>query len=120
MLCLKMSECSACSPLHESSHFDFVTSLFEFCIWQDDNFLSSLVKEREEELTKKTLESLNEMRIKFPGKTDSEAELLLDKVQVYLGTANTRSLSTVFYAEQVDFLVYYTAMHGLLSIYTSS
>ncbi|XP_070195525.1 tubulin polyglutamylase TTLL7-like isoform X3 [Littorina saxatilis] len=48
----------------------------------DDSFLSSLVKEREEELTKKTLTSLNEMRIKFPGKTDSEAELLLDKVQM--------------------------------------
>ena len=43
--------------------------------------MSSVVKEREEELTKKTLESLNEMRIKFPGKTDTEAELLLDKVQ---------------------------------------
>ena len=52
-----------------------------YCVGQDDNFLSSVVKEREEELTKKTLESLNEMRIKFPGKTDTEAELLLDKVQ---------------------------------------
>jgi tubulin polyglutamylase TTLL7 len=47
---------------------------------QDDNFLTGLVKEREEELTKKTLFSLNEMRIKFPGKTDAEADLLLDKV----------------------------------------
>ncbi|XP_076440096.1 tubulin polyglutamylase TTLL7-like isoform X3 [Babylonia areolata] len=46
----------------------------------DDNFLSSMVKEREEELTKKTLSSLNEMRIKFPGKTDTEAELLLDRL----------------------------------------
>ncbi|XP_071117315.1 tubulin polyglutamylase TTLL7-like isoform X1 [Haliotis cracherodii] len=46
----------------------------------DDNFLSSMVKEREEELTKKTLSSLNEMRIKFPGKTDLEADTLLDKL----------------------------------------
>ncbi|KAL8590371.1 hypothetical protein ACOMHN_011585 [Nucella lapillus] len=46
----------------------------------DDNFLSSMVKEREEELTKKTLSALNEMRIKFPGKTDTEAELLLDNL----------------------------------------
>ncbi|XP_005098301.1 tubulin polyglutamylase TTLL7 [Aplysia californica] len=44
----------------------------------DDNFLNSMVKEREEELTTKTMTSLNEMRIKFPGKSDSEAELLLD------------------------------------------
>ena len=39
-----------------------------------------MVKEREEELTQKTLNSLNEMRIKFPGKTDQEADILLDKV----------------------------------------
>ncbi|GFN85470.1 tubulin polyglutamylase ttll7 [Plakobranchus ocellatus] len=46
----------------------------------DDNFLNSMVKEREEELTKKTLTSLNEMRIKFPGKSDMEAEYLLDQL----------------------------------------
>lgn len=46
----------------------------------DDNFLNSMVKEREEELTKKTLVSLNEMRIKFPGKSDIEAEYLLDQL----------------------------------------
>ncbi|KAK3777662.1 hypothetical protein RRG08_021773 [Elysia crispata] len=46
----------------------------------DDNFLNSMVKEREEELTKKTLISLNEMRIKFPGKSDIEAEYLLDQL----------------------------------------
>ena len=37
-------------------------------------------REREEELTKATLLALNEMKIKFPGKTDSEAEYILDKV----------------------------------------
>ncbi|XP_041358202.1 tubulin polyglutamylase TTLL7-like isoform X2 [Gigantopelta aegis] len=46
----------------------------------DDNILLSMVKEREEELTHKTLNALNEMRIKFPGKTDQEADILLDKV----------------------------------------
>ena len=60
-----------------------VVSVLVVCAAQDDSFLAGLVKEREEELTKKTLTSLNEMRIKFPGKTDTEAELLLDKVQVY-------------------------------------
>ena len=39
-----------------------------------------MVKEREDELNKKTLTSLSEMRIKFPGKSDTEAELLLDQV----------------------------------------
>ena len=38
------------------------------------------MKEREEELTKRTLAALTEMRIKFPGKTDEEAEWILDKV----------------------------------------
>ncbi|XP_060069094.1 tubulin polyglutamylase TTLL7-like [Ylistrum balloti] len=47
---------------------------------QDDNFLLSVVKEREDELTRKTLVALNEMRIKFPGKSDQEAEYILDKL----------------------------------------
>lgn len=51
-----------------------------FCSEKDDNFLITVVKEREDELTKKTLQALNDMRIKFPGKTDQEAELILDTV----------------------------------------
>lgn len=51
-----------------------------FASEQDDNFLITVVKEREDELTKKTLQALNDMRIKFPGKTDQEAELILDTV----------------------------------------
>lgn len=51
------------------------------CIFfQDDGFLTSVVKEREDELSKKTLIALNDMRIKFPGKSDEEAEMILDKV----------------------------------------
>lgn len=46
----------------------------------DDNFLVTVVKEREEELSKKTLTALNDMRIKFPGKSDQEAELILDRL----------------------------------------
>ena len=38
------------------------------------------MKEREDELTRRTLQSLNDMRIKFPGKSDEEADLILDKV----------------------------------------
>ena len=37
-------------------------------------------REQEEELTQRTLVALNDMRIKFPGKTDEEAEFILDKV----------------------------------------
>lgn len=36
---------------------------------------------QDEENMKKTLSALNEMHIKFPGKTDEEAELILDKVK---------------------------------------
>ncbi|CAG2193524.1 TTLL7 [Mytilus edulis] len=46
----------------------------------DDGFLTSVVKEREDELSKKTLIALNDMRIKFPGKSDEEAEMILDKL----------------------------------------
>ena len=35
---------------------------------------------QEEELTKRTLMALNDMRIKFPGKSEEEAEFILDKV----------------------------------------
>jgi len=41
----------------------------------------TVVKEREDELTRKTLNALNEMRIKFPGKSDQEAEFILDRVR---------------------------------------
>ncbi len=42
--------------------------------------LSNTDKEREDELTQMTLVALNDMRIKFPGKSDEEAEYILDKV----------------------------------------
>ncbi|CAG5115127.1 unnamed protein product [Candidula unifasciata] len=44
------------------------------------NTQNMMQKEKENEFTKKTLISLREMRIKFPGKTDEEAELLLDEI----------------------------------------
>lgn len=37
-------------------------------------------KEQEAELTRQTLAALNEMRIRFPGKTEEDAELLLEEV----------------------------------------
>ena len=37
-------------------------------------------RERDDELTKGTLLALNDMKIKFPGKSDNEAEYILDKV----------------------------------------
>lgn len=37
-------------------------------------------RDLDEELLKKTCLALNDMRIKFPGKTDDEAEYILDKV----------------------------------------
>ncbi|CAH1243846.1 TTLL7 [Branchiostoma lanceolatum] len=42
---------------------------------------SSVKSEREEELTKRTLSALSDMRIKFPGKTDEEADTVLDAIE---------------------------------------
>ncbi|XP_067892442.1 tubulin polyglutamylase TTLL7 [Heterodontus francisci] len=44
------------------------------------SFLNFRTKEQEEELTKEMLMALNEMRIKFPGKSNEEAEVLLDEI----------------------------------------
>lgn len=55
-------------------------SLFFFP--QDSAFLDAAVREREEELIRRTLEALLDMRIKFPGKTDEEAEMILESVSV--------------------------------------
>lgn len=49
---------------------------------EDSAFLDAAVREREEELTRRTLEALLDMRIKFPGKTDEEAEIILESVGV--------------------------------------
>ena len=47
---------------------------------KDSAFLDAAVREREEELSRRTLEALLDMRIKFPGKTDEEAEMILESV----------------------------------------
>ncbi|XP_067845745.1 tubulin polyglutamylase TTLL7 [Heptranchias perlo] len=44
------------------------------------SFLNFRTKQQEGELTKETLVALNEMRIKFPGKSNEEAEVLLDDI----------------------------------------
>ncbi|XP_043929343.1 tubulin polyglutamylase TTLL7 [Protopterus annectens] len=45
-----------------------------------ESLLNLRTKEQEEELTKQTLSSLLDMRIKFPGKNDDETELVLDAI----------------------------------------
>ena len=46
---------------------------------------------QEDALVQRTLVALNEMRIKFPGKTDEEAEYILDKVLVATRRPSTSS-----------------------------
>ena len=48
--------------------------------FKDSAFLDAAVREREEELSRRTLQALLDMRIKFPGKTDEEAEMILESV----------------------------------------
>lgn len=47
----------------------------------DSVFLDAAVRQREEELSRRTLQALLDMRIKFPGKTDEEAEIILESIQ---------------------------------------
>ncbi|XP_071799892.1 tubulin polyglutamylase TTLL7-like [Asterias amurensis] len=46
----------------------------------DDALATAAAKEREEETMKRTFNALNDMRIKFPGKTDEEAEWVLSQI----------------------------------------
>ncbi|XP_078515389.1 tubulin polyglutamylase TTLL7 [Lissotriton helveticus] len=46
-----------------------------------ETLLPHRTKEQEEELSKQTLAVLNDMRIRFPGKTDEEAEAILDDIR---------------------------------------
>ncbi|XP_032217762.1 tubulin polyglutamylase TTLL7 [Nematostella vectensis] len=46
----------------------------------DAAFLKAAVREREEELCRRTLQAFIDMRIKFPGKTDEEAEMILQNI----------------------------------------
>lgn len=47
----------------------------------DSVFLDAAIREREEEMSRRTLEALLDMRIKFPGRTDEEAEMILESIQ---------------------------------------
>ena len=66
--------------------------LYDFHFHLQDNKttlaeISAATKLIEEEClnkTKETLQLLNEMRIKFPGKTDEEAKVILSQVCFYL------------------------------------
>ncbi|KAJ8277796.1 hypothetical protein GJAV_G00080150 [Gymnothorax javanicus] len=45
-----------------------------------ESLLNLRTKEQEAELTRQTLAALNEMRIRFPGKSEEEAEMVLDDI----------------------------------------
>ena len=47
---------------------------------EDTAAVNKAIKEKEDELVGIVLSSLQEMRIKFPGKSDMEAEHILDKI----------------------------------------
>ncbi|XP_078264211.1 tubulin polyglutamylase TTLL7 [Rhinoraja longicauda] len=50
------------------------------CRGKHVSLLNFRTKEQEEELVRETQAALNEMRIKFPGKSNEEAEVLLDEI----------------------------------------
>uniref|UniRef100_A0A8C9VFH2 Tubulin tyrosine ligase-like family, member 7 n=1 Tax=Scleropages formosus TaxID=113540 RepID=A0A8C9VFH2_SCLFO len=45
-----------------------------------ESLLNLRTKEQEAELTRQTLTALNEMKIRFPGKSEEEAEMVLDEI----------------------------------------
>lgn len=50
------------------------------CAPQGESLLNTRSKEQEAELTRQTLAALGELRIRFPGKSEEEAEAVLDEV----------------------------------------
>ena len=46
----------------------------------DSRILASVTRDRETENTRRTLMALERTRIKFPGKTDRDADVLMDRV----------------------------------------
>lgn len=51
--------------------------------FQSESLLQQKAKEQEVALTKETLLIINDMRMKFPGKTDEESELIIEDVSIY-------------------------------------
>lgn len=51
-----------------------------FVFMQGDPLINLRSKEQEAELVRQTLAALTAMRIRFPGKTEEEAESVLDEV----------------------------------------
>ena len=69
-------------------------------------------------MVKRTLMALNDMKIKFPGKSEEEAEYILDKVshyrrvhlqQLHRATDNSARLSSLLYLSSA--LMYPTRSH---------
>lgn len=50
--------------------------------FQSESLLQQKTKEQEVALTKETLLIINDMRMKFPGKTDEESELIIEDVSI--------------------------------------
>lgn len=50
----------------------------------DAKILACVSRDRETENTRRTLMALERTRIKFPGKTDRDADVLMDRVRAFL------------------------------------
>uniref|UniRef100_A0A8C0FGF4 Tubulin tyrosine ligase like 7 n=1 Tax=Bubo bubo TaxID=30461 RepID=A0A8C0FGF4_BUBBB len=64
------------TPITNKSGFGNICYL----IISSESFLQQKTKEQEVALTKETLLFINDMRIKFPGKTDEESELIIEDI----------------------------------------
>ncbi|KAJ7410131.1 Tubulin polyglutamylase TTLL7 [Willisornis vidua] len=72
-----------------------------------ESLLQQKTKEQEVALTKETLHLINDMRIKFPGKTDEESELIIEDVLDIVKTSVRAVLQHVWKAPDIENLHLY-------------
>ncbi|XP_048108998.1 tubulin polyglutamylase TTLL7 isoform X2 [Alosa alosa] len=65
---------------HRVPHSSSLGTIHAHMASSGESLLNLKTKEQEAELTRHTLAALNEMRIRFPGKNEEDAELLLDEI----------------------------------------
>ncbi|XP_066548278.1 tubulin polyglutamylase TTLL7 isoform X2 [Amia ocellicauda] len=107
---LRPSSAARSSSLNRSgstSRVPHSTSLGTIHSTMGEVLLNLRTKEQEAELTRQTLAALNEMRIRFPGKTEEEAEMVLDDVLDIVRTNIRSVLQRIWREPDVDSLHLY-------------
>lgn len=73
---------------------------------QGDPLINLRSKEQEAELVRQTLAALTAMRIRFPGKTEEEAESVLDEVSAHFSRMSVCIRFLLLYCISVLYLLF--------------